>query len=116
MEISTTGAASAERDATQMSQLWTSGRLCLKDSIHTVRREMQLVAIDGRPVGQVAAVVMDRRSGATTHILLCRLRAQPEYRLVALPLIAQVSDQSIQLGISSQGVDELPIWGGLVFV
>ena len=73
-----------------------------------VRREMTLFGSDGAAMGTVAAVVVDHATQKTTHILLCRLRPDLEYRLVPLTLIERVDEDAVQLRIPSPDVNQLP--------
>jgi hypothetical protein len=73
-----------------------------------VRRAMPILGREGVVMGTVAAVVVKGASEAATHLLLCRLGPQPEYRLVRLTLIERVGENFVQLRIASADADRLP--------
>ncbi len=98
--------------ADQQYRLLVSGRVSLSapgGSPVEVTRGMSILSRDGREVGRVAAVVVDRRSRVATHILLCRWPQTPEYRLAALGHVAEVSEAAVRLQIHGQAVAGLPI-------
>lgn len=74
-----------------------------------VSRGMAILTCDGREVGKVAAVIVDSRSQIVTHILLTRLHLSPEYRLVPVNLIKQVSEETISLDVCRQTIESLPV-------
>lgn len=73
-----------------------------------VQRTMPVFSREGVEVGTVAAVVVDPATQATTHLLLCQLLPNLEYRLVPLTLIECVNEAVVQLRISSPDVNQLP--------
>jgi sporulation protein YlmC with PRC-barrel domain len=77
-----------------------------------VRRGMTIVTREGQEAGTVAAIVVDKALRNVTHILLSRLSHLPEYRLVPLDLVAQVSDETVLLGIFNPVVSSLATWRG----
>ena len=73
-----------------------------------VRRAMVLVGSDGAELGQVAAVVVAGPAHTATHLLLCRLAPEPEYRLTPIALIDRVEDVAVHLRLPSNDVTTLP--------
>ena len=100
---------------TRDRELIVSGVLYLQqagDSEVDVRRGMVILTSEGREAGRVAAVIIARQDQHVTHILLTRLGQLPEYRLVPIALVEQVSEETVRLGIFSQVVNTLPLWNG----
>ena len=77
-----------------------------------VRRGMAVFTCEGQEAGTVAAVVVDKTDRSVTHILLSRVIHRPEYRLVPLDLVAQVSDETVRLHIFNPVVSSLATWHG----
>ena len=77
-----------------------------------VRRGMLILTREGREAGTVAAVVIDKKQRNVTHLLLSRLSQMPEYRLVPLELVAQVSEEIVLLRIFNPVVSSLATWHG----
>lgn len=77
-----------------------------------VRRGMAIMTREGHEAGTVAAIVVDKQGRHVTHILLSRQSQLPEYRLVPLKLVAQVSDETVQLDIFNPVVSTLATWHG----
>ena len=73
-----------------------------------VRRMMAVVGSDGAELGQAAAVVVEGPDQTATHLLLCRLTPEPEYRLAPITLVAQVDEGTIRLRLPSSAVTTLP--------
>jgi hypothetical protein len=73
---------------------------------------MAILTREGQEAGTVAAVVVDKNDHNVTHILLSRLSHMPEYRLVPLDLVAQVSDETVRLHIFNPVVSSLATWHG----
>lgn len=73
-----------------------------------VRRAMAILGSDGRAMGQVAAVVIEGAGPAVTHLLLCRLAPEPEYRLAPVSLIERVDAAAVHLRIPGHEVMTLP--------
>jgi sporulation protein YlmC with PRC-barrel domain len=73
---------------------------------------MTILTRDGQEIGTVAAVVVDKRDGSVTYLLLSRVSHLPEYRLVPLELVTQVSDEAVRLCIFHPVVSSLATWHG----
>lgn len=73
-----------------------------------IRRGMTILIQDGREAGQVAAVNLDDDSQNVTHILLAHLHLTPDYRLVPVNFIQQVSEEMVLLHIDSEAIEHLP--------
>lgn len=94
-------------------KLMVSGFVCPESSCALsaeVRRGMSIVSKEGREVGRVAAVILNRDNCKATHILLSRLPEVSGYWLVPVDLIVGVRDESVQLSIPGQAVGTLPRW------
>lgn len=94
-----------------MYQLQVNGPIHLEspdEASVEIRREMTLLGNDGVALGTVAAVVMNEATQTAIYILLGRLNPNLEYRLVPLPLIERVNEETVQLRIPSWDVDRLP--------
>lgn len=92
-------------------KLLVNGRIHLEspdDASVEIRREMTLLGNDGVALGTVAAVVVNEASQTATYILLGRRHPNLEYRLVPLPLIERVNEETVQLRIPSWDIDRLP--------
>lgn len=74
-----------------------------------IRRGMAILTKDRQQAGWVAAVMLDGDSQIVTHILLAHLHLIPDYRLVPICLIEQVSQETVLLHIDSEAVERLPI-------
>lgn len=74
-----------------------------------VTRGMAILANEGQEVGKLAAVVVEADSQKVSHLLLSRLRLSPEYRLIPVNLIEQISRETILLGVGGQIVESLPV-------
>jgi hypothetical protein len=74
-------------------------------------RGMAVVSRDGSEVGRVAAVWVTDRS-IPRAILLSRLPALMEYRLVPVELVVGVDDQRVILDLAPEEIDGLEIWSG----
>lgn len=73
-----------------------------------VRRTMAVVGSDGVELGQVAAVVVADTAQVATHLLLCRLTPETEYRLAPIALIDRVDEDTVHLWLPSKAVTTLP--------
>lgn len=69
---------------------------------------MAVVGSDGAELGQAAAVVVEGPDQTATHLLLCRLTPEPEYRLAPITLVDQVDEGTIRLRLPSSAVTTLP--------
>ena len=72
-----------------------------------VRRGMQLVTLDGKAIGVVAAVVVDCQRQTPTDLLLCQVSVSADYRLVPISLITQVTTEIVYLTIDTDDIDKL---------
>jgi hypothetical protein len=72
-------------------------------------RGMPVLALDGTPVGVVAAVVCAAASPAITHILLGQAPPTAVYRLIPLDLLDRVDGDRIWLCATRQQIAALPI-------
>jgi sporulation protein YlmC with PRC-barrel domain len=102
-------------DDDPQAELLVSGTL-LPDQVRQVpvevQRGMAILTREGQEAGTVAAIVVDKTDRSVTHILLSRLSQLPEYRLVPLDLVAQVSDETVRLSIFNPVVSSLATWRG----
>lgn len=53
-------------------------------------------------------MVVEGAAQAATHLLLCRLLPEPEYRLAPISLIDRVDEASVQLRVPGREVTTLP--------
>ena len=74
-----------------------------------IRRGMPVRSRDGEDAGQVAAVVIDAGSHASTHVLLSRWRESLDYRLVPIGLVRGVEAGVVTIEIPGAAVDGLPV-------
>jgi hypothetical protein len=105
-------ASRRQAHANQRQKLLVSGWVNLSaaagSSVEIVRG-MVVVCRDGQEAGKVAAVVVDTVTQEVAYILLCRLPQSPDYRLLPLDLMTQVTGQTVMLQIQSQDVDGLAV-------
>jgi len=89
-----------------------SGQLLLQADMVPllVRRGMRLLTNDGSFVGFIAAVVMALDTTQVTHLLLTRHCPHPQYQMVPVGLIAEVTGLQIQLRVGQPVIDALPPW------
>ena len=73
-----------------------------------IRRGMTILTQDERAAGRVAAVILDGDSQNVTHILLAYLHLTPDYRLIPINFIKQVSQETVLLHIDSEAIEHLP--------
>jgi sporulation protein YlmC with PRC-barrel domain len=69
---------------------------------------MIIVTREGEESGKVAAVVIDPDQQTVTHLLLARPQRAPDYRLVPVELIEQVSAEKVWLAIGREKIATLP--------
>jgi hypothetical protein len=74
-----------------------------------LQREMSVVSEDGHSVGTVAAVVLCSQAQAITHLLLGCVPPSPQYHLIPLRLIAQVSEGVVRLRATQQEITNFPL-------
>lgn len=74
-----------------------------------VQRGMPILSREGREVGKVAAVNVNEGE-AVEAILLSRLPAKMEYRIVPADSIAVVRDHQVFLDLTADGIDRLEKW------
>ena len=95
----------------QVQRLFEYGLVYLesKDSSPVeIKRGMTILTKDGRDAGWVAAVVLDGTNQNVSHILLTHLHLSPDYRLVPINLIQQVSQETVLLHVDREAVEGLP--------
>lgn len=94
--------------------LMTQGAILLPGSHRwvEVKRGMLVRSAEGIVAGQVAALVVDAGRQQVTHLLLTRLSATLDYRLVPVDLVRDVPVETLLLSISSADVGRLPPWPG----
>jgi hypothetical protein len=71
-------------------------------------RGMPVLALDGTPVGVVAAVVCAAASPAITHILLGQAPPTAVYRLIPLHLLDRLEGEQLWLRALPPQIDQLP--------
>lgn len=74
-----------------------------------LQREMSVVSEDGHAVGTVAAVVLSSRAQAITHLLLGCVPPSPQYHLIPLHQIAQVSEGVVRLRATRREIANFPL-------
>ena len=92
-------------------QLFESGPVCWEqtdDLPIEINRGMTILTSEGQEAGKVAAVVFDYHNPQVTHLLLICPGLIPDYRLVPVDLIKQVSKEMVWLHIDNDMVDSLP--------
>ena len=94
-----------------MTVLFESGSVYLEQEDNSsveIKRGMTVLTQDGQEAGRVAAVILKDDSQNVTHILLAQLHLTPDYRLVSIKFIKQVSGEMVLLHINSEAVERLP--------
>jgi sporulation protein YlmC with PRC-barrel domain len=93
-------------------KLMVSGTIHLEQIDSTpieVQRGMIILTREGVEAGRVAAMVIDCRSEEVTHVLLGHVPPTSDYRLVSLNLIDRVDRDVIQLRVTSEDIEKLPV-------
>jgi sporulation protein YlmC with PRC-barrel domain len=96
----------------QSQKLMESGPVYLEQgdgSPVEVMRGMTILTKEGQEAGKVAAVVVDNYDQKVTHLVLGRLHLRPDYRLVPVNLVEQVTGDEVLLYISGPVVESLPV-------
>lgn len=74
-----------------------------------IQRGMTIITSDGHDIGFSAGNLVDQCNQITTHLLLGRLPAPTEYRLIPVDLIDHVTAAAIHLTINKAAVGKLAI-------
>lgn len=108
------GASANQQPGLNGQVLATQGAILLPESHRwvEVKRGMLVRSSEGMVAGQVAALVVDAGRQQVTHVLLTRLSAELDYRLVPVEMVRDVPVETLLLRISSADVGRLPRWRG----
>jgi hypothetical protein len=74
-----------------------------------IQRGMKVMSSDGREVGFVAAVIIQKETASVTHILLGHIPVTPDYRRIPVTLVENVDEDTVYLNIIHQAVDKLAV-------
>ena len=102
------------RDSNQAMEekIMVDGRIHLPTPHPTtqeIQRGMKVMSSDGREVGFVAAVIIQKETGSVTHILLGHIPVTPDYRRIPVTLVENVDENIVYLNVIHQAVDKLAV-------
>ena len=102
------------RDSNQVMEekIMVDGRIHLPSphpATQEIQRGMKVMSSDGREVGFVAAVIIQKETDSVTHILLGHIPVTPDYRRIPVTLVENVDEDTVFLNIIHQAVDKLAV-------